>query len=142
MLGMKRAEELARQGRVAEAFDAILTREVPVAELALSPAELAQRGLVREAYDQVLAGNGTKTADSREGEKAFNQELATHLEVILDEAQSEIAKIMDGIINEGKWPNSRLEYSVMRYKPLSMTDEEFREELYEPFMAWRRKHGM
>jgi len=55
---MKTPEELAQEGRVVEAFDSILTQEVPVSTLALSPEELAQRGLVKEAYEQMLGGKG------------------------------------------------------------------------------------
>ena len=93
------------------------------------PIKLAREGRSKEAFDMVL-----KSA-SREADQAFEHEVKPLLQGYLSEAQAKIADTFTDIM-DGKFPNSRVEYAIMRYKPLDMTDEEFLEELYRPYEKW------
>jgi hypothetical protein len=132
---MKSATELAQEGRVGEAFDTILAREVPASELALPPEELAKRGLVKEAYERVLTGDEGKVASA---EKAFESEL---LPWLANEVQAMLKDKLDKkmlAIQKGQWPDSRLEYAVTRYRALDQTQEQFLKDVVGYYLAWRR----
>ena len=208
---MKSAAELAAEGRVGEAFDSILAREVPVSELALPPEELAKRGQVKEAYDAVLAAkpridwprkgqtvdikgpggevavlkpaktrgefvlkykgrvrwgtrseieedvqkfqttgvlprsSGTpfaasedKTAALCEAQSAFDKELKPYLMEMVQAAWKKVSHLMDEIDTDN-WPDERLKYSVMRYKPLSHTEEQFTQSVMDAYIKWASK---
>jgi len=80
-----------------------------------------------------------KQAAVREADNAFQKELLPRLfEPVLERAINDIQGLFHDI-DEGKWPNNQIEYAVMRYKPLSMTDEEFIEALYDPYSKWLNK---
>lgn len=95
-----------------------------------SPKELVLEGRSKEAFETVLGS-------SREADQAFYNEVKPLLEKFLSIAQAHIAETITDIA-DGKFPNSRVEYAIMRYKPLSMTDEDFLEALYEPYYKWVR----
>jgi len=41
-------------------------------------------------------------------------------------------------IQHGEWP-PKMEYKVMRYKPMGMTDQEFREHLVDEYLSWKHE---
>jgi len=71
-------------------------------------------------------------------EKAFEYELlpwlANQIGAVL---KNTLDKQMLGI-QKGKWPDSRLEYAVTRYRPLDETPEEFLEDVVDYYLDWRR----
>jgi hypothetical protein len=105
------------------------------------PGRQAIAAKLRELADRVAASNLVLAGDERvaalrEAESAFDKELKPYFQDLLNVAWKGISRIIDDI-DEGRWPDKRLEYAVMRYKPLSMTDEDFREALFDSYMKWK-----
>lgn len=101
-----------------------------------SAAELAEEGRVSEAFDLVLAG---KTAGNlREAESAFDKELKPYLMEMIHAAWKKVGHLMDEIDTDN-WPDERLKYSVMRYKPLSHTEEQFTQAIVSAYIKWVSK---
>lgn len=97
-----------------------------------TPTDLVRKGRSKEAFEAVL-----KEGSSREADQAFHNEVQPLLQNFISKAQAQIEDMVSDIV-DGKFPNSRVEYAVMRYKPMSMTDEEFLEGLYDPYDKWLR----
>jgi hypothetical protein len=95
-----------------------------------TPVELVREGRSKEAFEAVL-----KESSSREVGQAFTNEVQPLLENHLSRARVEIVELFTNIM-DGKFPNNRVQHAVMRYKPLSMTDEQFLEALYDPYEKW------
>ena len=76
-----------------------------------------------------------KTADATEN--AWQYELlpwvAKEVEALLkDSLDKQMLKVQ-----RGQFDDTRLQYAVMRYKPLEQTDKEFLKELIGYYLAWR-----
>jgi len=76
-----------------------------------------------------------------EAQQAFFYQLQPLLKNELEAARQRMHKLMSAIVHD-KWPSTRVEYGVMRYKPLSMDAAEFRNELYGAYVAYEQMHKM
>jgi hypothetical protein len=86
--------------------------------------------------------SSTKTATaSREALNAFDSEIAPMLEGMLDATHEKIAEVIEHI-GEGQWNQvpKKLEYAVMRYKPLQQTEKDFLNGIYDAYDRWLRTH--
>ncbi len=95
-----------------------------------TPTDFVHQGRSKEAFEAVL-----KEGSTREAEQAFVHEIQPLLEEYLSKARVQILELFTDIM-DGDFPNNRIQYAVMRYKPLSMTDKQFLEALYKPYSKW------
>lgn len=75
--------------------------------------------------------------------QAFYQELRPWLVFQIEGMIKDLDKKVLGL-KKGKWPKANMEYSVTRYRPGSMTHEDFMGELEKQYLRWRNdlKHEM
>ena len=86
----------------------------------------------RYSYDR------TAREVSPPAQNAFDHEVMPRMiRHIMEKAQSDIRDLM-GEASDGKWPNDNVEYSVMRHKPLSMSQEDFTKQLMSAYINWSR----
>jgi len=69
-------------------------------------------------------------------ESAFRQELRTWAANEFEGFLKDLDKKMLAI-KKGKWPTHGMEYAVTRYRPGSMTHEDFIDEVMDHYLAWR-----
>jgi hypothetical protein len=75
----------------------------------------------------------------REAQSAFDREVVPRLlEPAMAQAKKTIMKVMMDL-DDGKWPDKKIEYAVMRYKPGTMSDEDFMEGILSAFSDWSQK---
>ena len=77
-------------------------------------------------------------SEAREAaEQAFTYELLPWIAgEVEDLLKKDLDKKMLGV-QKGKFPVSRMEHGVLRYKPNDKTDAEFLKEVVEYYLAWR-----
>lgn len=111
----------------------------PVDSMVREAAEVARTD-PHAAYDMVL---GPKVAAvEAEVDNAFKHELRVGLLNDLEaffrgDVQAVFDKLFD--LKEGTLQDGRFKYLLLRYKPLSMTDEDFAKQLTLRMQAWVRK---
>jgi hypothetical protein len=80
-----------------------------------------------------------EAATPREAQSAFDREVVPRmLEPALAQAKKAIMKVMMDL-DDGKWPDKKIEYAVMRYKPGTMSDEDFIEGILHAYSDWSQK---
>jgi hypothetical protein len=87
-------------------------------------------------------GEGDQELDEgtpREAQSAFDREVVPRmLAPALGQAKKAIMKVMMDL-DDGKWPDKKIEYAVMRYKPGTMSDEDFIEGILSAYSDWASK---
>jgi hypothetical protein len=57
---------------------------------------------------------------------------------IMQKAERDIQEVMVEVSHNNKWPDDNIEYSVMRHKPMSMSQEDFTKQLMNAYIEWSR----
>ena len=91
------------------------------------------------SYDRRRAttlGTVKQASISGEAYTAFDDEVYPRvIKSIMEKAKKEISEEMLKISN-GKWPSPNVEYSVLRHKPMTMTNEKFIDDIISAYIDW------
>jgi hypothetical protein len=74
---------------------------------------------------------------SSEAKAAFKNEILPWLKSLLEKQFLEPAnRAMEKSLDDGVWPERRMEQGVMRYKPMKLMDDDFREQVVDAYSDW------